>query len=62
MQHNLLLGKTYAILDVLLLALPEYTVPRNRGLWSVKILCRIVSLYQLVDLFSSYLTGKRVND
>ena len=63
MQQNLLLGKTYGMLDVLfLVVLPEYAVPSNRGLRYLKILCRIASLIHLVDLFASYFIGKRVND
>ena len=52
----------YDMLDVLKVVLTEYTVPRDRGLRPVKILGRIVSLFQLVDLFTSYFIGKRVSD
>ena len=50
------------MLDVLKVVLTEYTVPSDRGLRPVKILGRIVSLFQLVDLFTSYFIGKRVSD
>ena len=63
MQHNLLLGKTYIrYVRFLKVVLPEFTVLRDRGLRSVKILGRIVSLFQLVDLFTSYFNGTRVSD